>query len=102
MLEKLGDFAGLLKSAKEMQANLAKMQEELKKLQVRLRNQRNNKQGTGTRQIRRLCSSLRPKGRPQERVLTTLPFLATHGEELADHLVEAADPFANGHGVLEL
>ena len=29
MLGKLGDFAGLLKSAKEMQANLLKMQEEL-------------------------------------------------------------------------
>jgi hypothetical protein len=35
-------------------------------------------------------------------VLTTLPFLAAHGEMLADHLVEAADPFINGHGVLEL
>ncbi|MHC4899202.1 MAG: bacillithiol biosynthesis protein BshC [Planctomycetota bacterium] len=79
-----------------------KIQEELKKLQVKLRNQRNNKQGTGMRQIRRLCSSLRPKGRLQERVLTTLPFLAAHGEMLADHLVEAADPFINGHGVLEL
>ncbi len=80
----------------------AKIQEELKKLQVKLRNQRNNRRGTGMRQIRRLCNSLRPKGRLQERVLTPLPFLAAHGEALADHLVEAADPFANGHGELEL
>lgn len=79
-----------------------KVQEELKKLQTKLRNQRANKQGTGMRQIRRLCSSLRPRGRLQERVLTPLPFLATHGEALADHLVEAADPFSISHGVLEL
>ncbi len=80
----------------------AKVLEELKKLQTKLRNQRANKQGTGLRQIRRLCSSLRPRGRLQERVLTALPFLAAHGEAMADLLVEAADPFSIGHGVLEL
>jgi uncharacterized protein YllA (UPF0747 family) len=79
-----------------------KVHEELNKLQTKLRNQRANKQGTGMRQIRRLCSSLRPRGRLQERVLTPLPFLAAHGEALAEHLVEAADPFSVGHGVLEL
>jgi len=79
-----------------------KVLEELKKLQTKLHNQRANKQGTGMRQIRRLCSSLRPRGRLQERVLTPLPFLAAHGEALAAHLVEAADPFSIGHGVLEL
>ena len=54
------------------------------------------------RQIRRLTNSLRPRGRPQERVLTVLPFLAAHGPNLADLLVDAADPFTSGHGVLEL
>ena len=78
------------------------MHDELTKLLTRLRNSRQNREGTGARQIRRVVSSLRPRGRPQERVLTALPFLAAHGAGLADDLVAAADPFTSGHGVLEL
>jgi NTP pyrophosphatase (non-canonical NTP hydrolase) len=63
---------------------------------------RQNREGTGLRQVRRLCSSLRPRGRPQERVLTALPFLVAHGKELSDLVVDAADPFRLEHGVLEL
>ena len=106
LAKELGELAATLKKSdpqivRAVERTRAKIQEELKKLQLKLRNQRNNRRGTGARQIRRLCSSLRPKGRLQERVLTPLPFLAAHGEALADHLVEAADPFTTGHGVLE-
>ena len=79
-----------------------KVRDELSKLLSKLRNSRQNREGTGMRQIRRVTNSLRPKGRPQERVLSVLPFLAAHGPELADLLIEAADPFTTGHGVLEL
>ena len=79
-----------------------KVLDELTKLLTKLRNSRQNREGTGERQIRRLTNSLRPRGRPQERVLTALPFLAAHGPNLADLLVGAADPFTTGHGVLEL
>jgi bacillithiol synthase len=79
-----------------------KVRDELTKLLNKLRNSRQNREGTGVRQIRRVVNSLRPRGRPQERVLTVLPFLASHGEVLADQLVDAADPFTSGHGVLEL
>ena len=79
-----------------------KVNDELTKLLNKLRNSRQNRAGTGARQIRRLVSSLRPRGRPQERVLTALPFLAAHGAALADDLVAAADPFTSSHGVLEL
>ena len=76
--------------------------DELTKLLNKLRNSRQNREGTGERQIRRLVSSLRPKGRPQERVLTPLPFLTAHGRALAEDLVAAADPFTTGHAILEL
>jgi hypothetical protein len=46
-----------------------KVVEELQKLLVKVRNSRQNREGTGQRQIRRLCNNLMPKGRLQERVL---------------------------------
>lgn len=79
-----------------------KVVDELEKLLQKVRNSRQNRQGTGLRQIRRLCANLRPRGRVQERVLNVLPFLVAHGFELSGHLVEAADPFCVQHGVLEL
>ena len=85
-----------------MDRTRSRIVDEIERLSQKLRNSRQNRQGTGQRQIRRLCSNLRPRGRVQERVLTVLPFLVSHGSELADHLVDAADPFAVSHGVLEL
>ncbi|MEE2886850.1 MAG: bacillithiol biosynthesis BshC [Planctomycetota bacterium] len=79
-----------------------KVLEELGKLLSKLRNSRQNREGTGTRQIRRIANNLRPRGRPQERMLTVLPFLAAHGPELGDYLVGAADPFTTNHAILEL
>ncbi len=79
-----------------------KVVDELRKLQQKIRNSRQNRQGTGLRQIRRLCANLRPRGRSQERVLGPLPFLVSHGRGLVDVLVDAADPFAVQHGVVEL
>ena len=79
-----------------------KVVEELQKLLVKLRNSRQNRQGTGQRQVRRLCNNLMPKGRLQERVLPILPFLVAHGEALGDQILLAADPFATAHIVLEL
>jgi uncharacterized protein YllA (UPF0747 family) len=80
----------------------SKLVGELERLRERIRNSRQNRQGAGLRQIRRLCSNLRPRGRVQERVLGPLAFMVSHGPELADRLVDAADPFSVSHGVLEL
>ena len=74
----------------------------LTKLGGRVRRSRQNREGTGMRQIRRLCSHLRPRGRLQERVLTALPFLVSHGTGLGDALLAGADPFTDDHIVLEL
>lgn len=79
-----------------------KLVDELEKLRGKVRNSRQNRQGTGLRQIRRLCSNLRPRSRLQERALNALPFMVSHGRELAQLLVDAADPFDMQHGVLEL
>jgi uncharacterized protein YllA (UPF0747 family) len=76
--------------------------EELSKLAQKLRSARQNREGTGMRQVRRLCASLRPRGRLQERVLGPLSFLVAHGEGLADALIAASEPFTIEHGVLEL
>lgn len=76
--------------------------EEIERLQQKIRNSRQNREGTGIKQLRRLCSTLRPRSRIQERVLGPLPYLATYGPALADALIDAADPFRIEHGVLEL
>lgn len=79
-----------------------KVVDEVDRLLNKLRNSRQNRQGTGLRQIRRLCANLRPRGRPQERVLPILPFLVTHGFGIGKAIIDAADPFGVQHGVLEL
>ena len=67
-----------------------------------MRNARQNREGTGIKQLRRLCNSLRPRSRIQERVFGPLTYLNSYGPRLADELVDAADPFRIDHGVLEL
>lgn len=79
-----------------------KSTEELQRLCQKLRSARQNREGQGLRQIRRLVANLRPRGRMQERVLGPVSFLAAHGPSLADALLEAAQPFVAEHGVLEL
>lgn len=104
---RLGAVGDLLRSGDQqmvgpLERSRGKVVDELDKLLQKVRNSRQNRQGTGLRQIRRLCANLRPRGRMQERVLNVLPFLVAHGFELADQLIEAADPFCVQHGVLEL
>ncbi|MEI6130576.1 MAG: bacillithiol biosynthesis BshC [Planctomycetota bacterium] len=79
-----------------------KASEELGKLAQKLRVARQNREGTGLRQIRNLCACLRPRSRLQERVLGPLMFLVTHGPSLGATLVDAADPFSTEHAILEL
>ena len=79
-----------------------KTTEELDRLAQKLRAARQNREGTGLRQFRRLCANLHPRGRPQERVLGPISLLATHGPALADLILAAADPFSIEHCVLEL
>lgn len=76
--------------------------EEIERLQQKVRNARQNREGTGIRQLRRLCNTLRPRGRPQERVFGPIAYLNTHGPGLADALIDAADPFRIEHCVVEL
>ncbi|MDA0372148.1 MAG: bacillithiol biosynthesis cysteine-adding enzyme BshC [Planctomycetota bacterium] len=86
----------------QLERTRGKVTDELDKLMVRVRNSRQNRQGTGLRQIRRLCAHLRPRGRMQERVLTIVPSLVAHGPAAIERLIAAADPFQIDHGVLQL
>jgi uncharacterized protein YllA (UPF0747 family) len=79
-----------------------KATEEIDRLQQKVRNSRQNREGTGIKQLRRLCSTLRPRSRVQERVLGPLAYLNAYGPGLADVLIDAADPFRIEHAVLEL
>jgi uncharacterized protein YllA (UPF0747 family) len=76
--------------------------EEIERLQAKVRNARQNREGTGIKQLRRLCNTLRPRNRPQERVLGPIAYLNAYGPELGNVLIDAADPFRIEHGVLEL
>lgn len=80
----------------------SKALDELDKLAQKLRAARQNREGTGLRQIRRLCANLRPRGRLQERVLGPISFLVAHGMDLVEAILGAAEPFVAEHGVLEL
>lgn len=80
----------------------SKSLEEIERLLQKVRNARQNREGTGIKQLRRLCSTLRPRSRPQERVLGPLQYLNAYGPRLGEILVDAADPFRIEHGVLEL
>jgi uncharacterized protein YllA (UPF0747 family) len=79
-----------------------KTTEEIERLLQKVRNSRQNREGTGIKQLRRLCSTLRPRSRVQERVLGPLAYLNAYGPGLADVLIDAADPFRIEHAVLEL
>jgi bacillithiol synthase len=79
-----------------------KVFEELERLQQKVRTARQNREGTGIKQLRRLCNSLRPRSRIQERVFGPIAYLNSYGPRLADDLIEACDPFRIEHGVLEL
>lgn len=79
-----------------------KILDEIRRLRSKVKNAQQNREGTGLRQIRRVCNVLRPRGRMQERVLGPLPYLVSHGPSLAATLIAAADPFRIEHGVLEL
>ena len=80
----------------------SKAAEEIDRLLQKVRNARQNREGTGIKQLRRLCNTLRPRNRPQERVLGPLQYLNAYGPRLGEVLVDAADPFRIEHGVLEL
>ncbi|MFM1870783.1 MAG: hypothetical protein RL398_205, partial [Planctomycetota bacterium] len=80
----------------------SKVHEELERLQVKVRNARQNREGTGIRQIRRMCSVLRPRSRIQERVLGPLGYMVAYGPALAEIEIDAADPFRIEHTILEL
>ncbi|MCC6671389.1 MAG: bacillithiol biosynthesis BshC [Planctomycetes bacterium] len=104
---RMGEIANRLR---EIDANLVapvertrgKVMEELQKLTAKVRNARQNRQGTGQRQVRRLCANLRPRGRLQERVLSPLPFLVSHGFALSRPILTAADPFGIQHALVDL
>ena len=85
-----------------LERSRGKIKEELEKLASKIRNHRQNREGTGLRQIRRLCANLRPRGQLQERVLPPLPFLNLHGQSLIPLLLNAIDPFGRGHLLVEL
>jgi len=78
-----------------------KMLDELTRLRGKIKTAQENREGTGMRQLRRLCSVLRPRGRIQERVFGPLAYLVAHGPTLANTLIEVADPFRIEHAVLE-
>jgi len=56
-----------------------------------------NRSGRGRRLVRRVTNSLAPRGELQERVLGALPFVARHGTDWIEQLLEPMTPIAHGH-----
>ncbi len=103
-LERIAQRLGTLDSSMlgALDRARTKSLEELERLQQKVRNSRQNREGTGIKQLRRLCSSLRPRSRIQERVFGPIGYLNSFGPDLAQTIIDAADPFRIEHGVVEL
>lgn len=78
------------------------LQEPLHKLREKLRRVHANRHGIGRAHLRRLQSSLRPLGHPQERIHSLLPLLARHGPELIPALLEVLPAMPSGLGVVSV
>jgi uncharacterized protein YllA (UPF0747 family) len=76
--------------------------EEIERLLQKVRNARQNREGTGIKQLRRLCSTLRPRNRRRNACSGRCSTSTPTARGSATVLVEAADPFRIEHGVLEL
>lgn len=57
--------------------------------------------GVAARQIRLLLAAASPRGRPQERVLSAMPFLCRYGADLFLRLARGIDPFDFRHQLVE-
>ena len=95
---RMGELSGVVRKldaqmVSSVERTRQKVLDELEKLTAKIRRSRQNREGTGLRQIRRLCSQLKPRGRLQERVLTAVPFLVSHGESLAPIISHASVTF---------
>ena len=56
-----------------------------------------NRSGRGRRLVRRVTNSIAPRAELQERVLGPLPFIARHGTDWLEQLLEPMTPIAHGH-----
>ena len=63
--------------------------------------QEREQQGVSERQLRLVAGSGRPKGLLQERVLNGLPFIARHGLDLFEQIVDRIDPYRFDHLLIE-
>jgi hypothetical protein len=61
-----------------------------------------NRAGKGARHVRRLNATLCPRGKPQERVLGAVGFLAEHGLGLVDDLWDELPAISTEHLVVHL
>lgn len=78
------------------------LKDPLYKLREKLRRVHANRHGIGRAHLRRLQSSLRPLGHPQERIHSLLPLLARHGPDLIPALLDILPAMPAGHGILKI
>jgi len=107
-IDRLGEaaaevFAALARSipdgdplARRLAASRARIDREIARLRERLNARAIRQDEDLNSLLERLRETIEPGGRPQERHISWISFLACEGERWVDRIVEAADPFAMG------
>ncbi|MFT5463512.1 MAG: bacillithiol biosynthesis cysteine-adding enzyme BshC [Planctomycetota bacterium] len=90
-----GLAAQLKRTGKQISMNIDKLVQKAERVHK-------NKQGHGTRHLRRLQSALFPRGQPQERVRGAIEFVARFGRDWIDQMIESSEPLPTEHLVVHL
>jgi uncharacterized protein YllA (UPF0747 family) len=86
------------KFAKTGRKIVDKTRRDLDKFRAKVRDAERGDDGSPARD--RLTAALWPRGGPQERTYNALPYVAQHGGELIQQIVEAIDPNESSHQLL--
>lgn len=95
-LEEAGEGARALEKAR------ARLEAEVRRLRKTVEGAFARDAGVGAARRRRLEDLVRPRGRPQERVLSPLSLVARFGVEAFREGLEALEPLAPGHAIVHL
>ncbi len=97
--EELGTFGGRVpKALKELRRSFRTSLDKIVRQAVETERE---KAGASARKRTLVANAGRPQGKPQDRVLNGLPFLARSGPDAFARLVDAVDPLAFGHHVVQ-
>lgn len=100
----LGDIAGQVAATDRLRTRIEnsrrRMSYQIEKLEIRFLAARQRREDAVLRQVSRLCDSLAPRGRLQEREYAGIQFVLRHSLRLPQILYESIDPWKFTHQLI--